>query len=127
MIVAAQRQHESATERMPVYPRNLKNWPFTLVCALTGVLIGAAVSSLSAFVLQAPGTRLARASFMATVAVRSPVDLVVFLAAIAVGQFLVPNHPPARPASISQRGHWASSGYAARNSHRALRAGPGDA
>ena len=29
--------------------------------ALTGVLIGAAVSSLSALVLQAPGTRLARA------------------------------------------------------------------
>jgi hypothetical protein len=100
---------------MPVYPRDLKNWPFTLVCALTGVLIGCAVSSLSAFVLQAPGTRLARASFMVTVAVRSLVDLVVFLAAIAVGQFLVPNHPPARPVSISQRGHWALSGYAATN------------
>jgi adenylate cyclase len=70
--------------------------------ALTGVLIGAAVSSLSAFVLQAPGTRLARASFMVTVAVRSLVYLVVFLAAIAVGQFLVPNHPPARPVSISR-------------------------
>jgi adenylate cyclase len=70
--------------------------------ALTGVLIGAAVSSLGAFVLQAPGTRLARASFMVTVAVRSLVYLVVFLAAIAVGQLLVPNHPPARPVSISR-------------------------
>ena len=70
--------------------------------ALTGVLIGAAVSSLSAFVLQAPGARLARSSFMVTVAVRSLVYLVVFVAAIAVGQFLVPNHPPARPVSISR-------------------------
>lgn len=69
--------------------------------ALTGVLIGIAVSSLGAFVLQAPGTRLARASFMVTVAVQSLVYLVVFLAAIAIGQFLVPNHPPARPVSIS--------------------------
>jgi adenylate cyclase len=69
--------------------------------ALTGVLIGAAVSSLGAFVLQAPGTRLARGSFMVTVAVRSLVYLVVFLAAIAIGQFLMPNHPPARPVSIS--------------------------
>jgi adenylate cyclase len=66
------------------------------------MLIGAAVSSLSAFVLQAPGTRLARASFMVTVAVRSLVYLVVFLAAIAVGQFLVPNHRPTRPVSISR-------------------------
>ena len=52
--------------------------------ALTGVLIGAAVSSLRVFVLQAPGTRLARASFMVTVAVRSLVYLVIFLAAIAI-------------------------------------------
>jgi adenylate cyclase len=70
--------------------------------ALTGVLIGAAVTSLGAFVLQAPGTRLARAPFMVTVAVDSVVYLVVFLAAMAVGQFLVPNHPPARPVSISR-------------------------
>jgi adenylate cyclase len=70
--------------------------------ALTGVLIGAAVSSLGAFVLQAPGTRLARTSFMVTVAVRSLVYLLVFLAAIAVGQLLVPNHPPVRPVSISR-------------------------
>lgn len=70
--------------------------------AMTGVLIGAAVSSLGAFVLQAPGTRLARASFMVTVAARSLVYLVVFLAAIAVGQLLVPNHPPVRPVSISR-------------------------
>jgi adenylate cyclase len=69
--------------------------------ALTGMLIGVAVSSLSVFVLQAPGTRLARASFMVTVAVRALVYLVIFLAAIAVGQLLVPNHPPDRPVSIS--------------------------
>jgi adenylate cyclase len=70
--------------------------------ALTGLLIGAAVSSISAFVLQVPGTRFARASFMVTVAVRSLVYLLVFLAAIAVGQIVVPNHPPARPVSISR-------------------------
>jgi adenylate cyclase len=39
---------------------------------------------------------------MVTVAVRSLVYLVIFLAAIAIGQFLVPNHPPARPVSISR-------------------------
>jgi adenylate cyclase len=39
---------------------------------------------------------------MVTVAVRSLVYLAVFLAAIAVGQLLVPNHPPARPVSISR-------------------------
>ena len=70
--------------------------------ALSGALIGAAVSSLIAFVLQAPGTRLARASFMVTVAVRSLLYLVIFLAAMAVAQLLVPNHPPARPVSISR-------------------------
>lgn len=70
--------------------------------ALAGALIGAAVSSLGAFVLQAPGRRLARASFMVIVAVRSVIYLVVFLAAIAVAQLLVPNHPPARPVSISR-------------------------
>ena len=70
--------------------------------ALTGLLIGTAVSSLGAFVLQAPGTRLARAPFMVAVAVSSLVYLVVVLAAMAVGQFLVPNHPPARPVSISR-------------------------
>ena len=43
--------------------------------ALTGGLIGGAVTSLRVFVLQAPGTRLARASFMVTVAVRSLVYL----------------------------------------------------
>jgi adenylate cyclase len=70
--------------------------------ALTGALIGAAVSTLTTFVLEAPGTRLARASFMITVAVRSLVYLAVFLAAISVGQSLVPNHPPAAPVSISR-------------------------
>ena len=69
--------------------------------ALTGGLIGGAVTSLRVFVLQAPGTRLARASFMVTVAVRSLVYLVVFLAAIAIGQLLLPLHPPARSVSIS--------------------------
>jgi adenylate cyclase len=70
--------------------------------ALSGALIGAAVVSLSAFVLEAPGTRLARASFMATVAVRSLIYLLIFLAAIAIGDLLVPNHPPARPVNISR-------------------------
>ena len=70
--------------------------------ALAGALIGAAVSSLITFVLQAPGTRLARASFTVTVAVRSLLYLVIFLAAMAVAQLLVPNHPPARPVSISR-------------------------
>jgi len=70
--------------------------------AMTGVLIGAAGSSLDAFVLQASGARLVSASFMVTVAVRSLAYLVIFLVAIAVGQLLVPNHPPARPVSISR-------------------------
>ena len=70
--------------------------------ALTGALIGTVGGSFNALVLQAPGTRLARASFMFTVAVSSLVYLAVFLGAIAVGQFLVPNHPPARPANISR-------------------------
>ncbi|MBN8986816.1 MAG: adenylate/guanylate cyclase domain-containing protein [Rhizobiales bacterium] len=70
--------------------------------ALTGALIGAAVSSLVAFVLEAPGARLARASFMVTVAVRSLVYLVIFLAAIAVGQLIVPNHPLDRAVNISR-------------------------
>jgi hypothetical protein len=30
-IVAAQRQHEPATERMPVCPGALKNWAFAVV------------------------------------------------------------------------------------------------
>jgi adenylate cyclase len=70
--------------------------------ALTGALIGAAGSSFDAFVLEAPRARLVPASFMVTVAVRSIVYLMIFLVAIAVGQFLVPNHPPARPVSISR-------------------------
>lgn len=70
--------------------------------ALTGALIGAAVSSLGAFVLQAPGTRLARAPFMVTVAVNSLAYLVVFLAAIAAGQFLIPNVPSVRIVSIER-------------------------
>jgi adenylate cyclase len=68
--------------------------------ALAGALIGAAVSALSAFVLQAPNTR--RAPFVVTVVVRSLAYLVIFLAAIAIAQFLVPNHPPERPVSISR-------------------------
>jgi adenylate cyclase len=70
--------------------------------ALTGALIGVAVSSLIAFILEAPGTRLARASFMVTVVLRSLVYLVIFLAAIAIGQLLVPNHPQARVVNISR-------------------------
>jgi adenylate cyclase len=70
--------------------------------ALTGVLIGAAVLSFTAFVVEAPGTRLARASFMATVALRSLIYLLIFLVAIAIGDLLVPNHPPARPVNIER-------------------------
>lgn len=69
--------------------------------AVSGVIIGAAVSWLGLFVLQAPGSPLARTPFMVTVAVRSVVYLLVFLLAIAVGQLLVPNRPPARVVSIS--------------------------
>ena len=70
--------------------------------ALTGALIGAAISSLVALVLQAPDTRLQRASFIVTVAVRSLVYLAIFLAAMAFGQLILPNHTPARPVSISR-------------------------
>jgi adenylate cyclase len=70
--------------------------------ALTGALIAATVNSLDYFVLRAPGSRLVHASFLVSVAVRSLVYLVVFLAAIAIGDLLVPNHPPARPVSISR-------------------------
>jgi hypothetical protein len=38
---------------------------------------------------------------MMTVAVRSLIYLLIFLAAIAIGDLLVPNHPPARPVNIS--------------------------
>jgi len=68
--------------------------------ALAGALIGAAVSSLTALVLQAPDSRLQRASFIVSVAVRSLVYLAIFLAAIAVGELILPNHTPARPVSI---------------------------
>jgi adenylate cyclase len=70
--------------------------------ALTGALIGAAGSSFDAFILEAPRARLVPATFMVTVAIRSIVYLMIFLIAIAVGQFLVPNHPPARPVNISR-------------------------
>lgn len=70
--------------------------------ALTGALIGGTVTSLIVFILEAPGTRLARASFMVNVVVRSLVYLAIFLAAIAVGQLLVPNHPPDRAVNISR-------------------------
>ncbi len=61
--------------------------------ALTGALIGSVTSSLDAFVLQAPGAPLTRAPFLINVGVRSLVYLVVFLAAIAVGHWLLPNSP----------------------------------
>ena len=70
--------------------------------AFTGALIAAVVTSLRIFVLEAPDSRLARASFPVSVAVRALLYLAIFLAAIAVGQFLLPNHPPARPVSISR-------------------------
>src|SRR5215831_11282683 len=65
--------------------------------AFTGALIAAVVTSLRIFVLEAPDSRLVRASFPVSVAVRALLYLAIFLAAIAVGQFLLPNHPPARP------------------------------
>ena len=71
--------------------------------AFTGALIAAVVTSLRIFVLEAPDSRLARASFPVSVAVRALLYLTIFLAAIAVGQFLVPNHPPARPIGISRQ------------------------
>ena len=70
--------------------------------ALSGALIGAAVPLLVAFVLEGPTGRLARAPFVVSVAVRSLAYLAVFLIAIALAQFLVPNNPPARPVSISR-------------------------
>ena len=68
---------------------------------LTGLLIGAALVSLNNFVLRAPLARLSRAPFMVSVAVRSLIYLVVFVVALAVGQFLVPDHPPARPVMLA--------------------------
>jgi adenylate cyclase len=69
--------------------------------AATGMMIGAATSLLSAFVLEAPGRWFASKSFMTTVAVRSLLYLVIFLTSIAIGQIILPNHPPARPVNIS--------------------------
>jgi adenylate cyclase len=63
----------------------------------TGALIGISVGLLSAFVLEVPGTRLARAPFLLAVVVRS----LVYLTAIGAGQLLLPNHPPPRPLNIS--------------------------
>jgi adenylate cyclase len=70
--------------------------------ASTGALIGAVMSSLNAFVLMAPGARLTRAPFLLNVSVRSLIYLAIFIVAIALGQFLIPNHPPARPVHIGR-------------------------
>ncbi|SJZ80649.1 Adenylate and Guanylate cyclase catalytic domain-containing protein [Enhydrobacter aerosaccus] len=56
--------------------------------ALSGALIGAMISTLDAFVLQAPGSRLAGASFLLNTSVRSLIYLGVFLVGIAAAQLL---------------------------------------
>jgi adenylate cyclase len=70
--------------------------------ALTGAVIGAVANMLDDFVLQAPGAPLTRAPFLINVGARSIVYLVVFLIAIAAGQFLIPNPGGARNVHISQ-------------------------
>jgi len=70
--------------------------------AFTGALIGGSVMFISAFVLDAPGSRLARAPFPVTVAVRALAYLLLFLAAIAIGQLLLPDHASARAVDISR-------------------------
>jgi adenylate cyclase len=58
--------------------------------ALIGAWIGGIIGSLDAFVLQAPGAPLTRAPFLLNVGVRSLVYLIIFLLAIAAGQWLMP-------------------------------------
>ena len=70
--------------------------------ALIGALISATLSSLVTFVSQAPDARLQRAPFIVTVALRSLIYLVIFLAAMAVGQLILPNHTPAQSIHISR-------------------------
>ncbi len=59
--------------------------------ALSGAFIAAIISSLDAFVLQAPGAPLTRAPFLLNVGVRSLVYLVVFLLVIPAGNWLLPS------------------------------------
>jgi adenylate cyclase len=58
---------------------------------LSGAFIAGIVSSLDAFILQAPGAALTRAPFLLNVGVRSLVYLIVFLLVIAAGNWLLPN------------------------------------
>ena len=58
---------------------------------LSGAFIAALITSLDAFVLQAPGAPLTRAPFLLNVGVRSLVYLVVFLLVIPAGNWLLPN------------------------------------
>ncbi len=59
--------------------------------ALSGAFIAAIISSLDAFVLQAPGAPLTRAPFLLNVGVRSLAYLVVFLLVIPAGNWLLPS------------------------------------
>ncbi len=59
--------------------------------ALSGAFIAGIISSLDAFVLQAPGAPLTRAPFLLNVGVRSLVYLVVFLLIIPAGNWLLPS------------------------------------
>jgi adenylate cyclase len=59
--------------------------------ALSGAVIAVLISSLDAFLLQAPGAPLTRAPFLLNVGVRSLVYLAVFLLVIPAGNWLLPN------------------------------------
>ena len=60
---------------------------------VTGALIGGVIGPLDTFLLQAPGAPLTRVPFLLNVAVRAIVYLGVFLFALVVGHWLVPDHP----------------------------------
>ncbi|MBN9086640.1 MAG: hypothetical protein J0J01_07010 [Reyranella sp.] len=70
--------------------------------ALSGLLIALPISSLDAFVLMTPGSRLSRAPFLLNVGARTLIYLAIFLASIAVGQLLLPNRPSHRVVDISR-------------------------
>jgi adenylate cyclase len=70
--------------------------------ALSGAFIAAIISSLDAFVLQAPGAPLTRAPFLFNVGVRSLVYLVVFLLIIMTGNWLLPNPDSKGTISVSR-------------------------
>jgi adenylate cyclase len=70
--------------------------------ALSGLLIALSLSSLDTFVLLPPGSRLSRAPFLLNVGARTLIYLAIFLAGIAIGQLLLPNHSSHRVVSISR-------------------------